>query len=102
MEEVCTCKNYTDDDERNEYSEDELPSRDVDLTGYINLENSLADDILDSTLNSETPRIHRKRKLTGTLGCDMTPGGRKRLALHRNSLSPRLSTQTTPTVVCVS
>lgn len=98
VEEVCTCKNYTDDEERNDYSDDELPSRDVDLTGYTNLESSLTEDILDATL-TETPRNHRKRKLTSTLGCDITPGGRKRLALHHSSLSPRLSNQTTPTVV---
>lgn len=98
VEEVCTCKNYTDDDEHNEYSEDELPSRDVDLTGYTNLDGSLPEDILDSSL-SETPRIQRKRKLTNNLGNEITPGGRKRLALQHGTLSPRLSTPTTPTSV---
>jgi hypothetical protein len=55
-EEVCTCRNYADDEMS---SEDELPSRDVDLSGYTN------DDILQES-STTTPRNYRKRRVTDT------------------------------------
>lgn len=59
-EEICTCRDYTED-ERNFSSEDELPSRDVDLSGY-----TASDPISEELLNdriTETPKNHRKRKI---------------------------------------
>lgn len=84
-EEVCTCRDYTDDegcgDDLRASSEDELPSRDVDLSSYTHMD--AAEDILvhdpTTTANAtssnhhptaaakqdaQTPRLHRKRKLT--------------------------------------
>lgn len=90
-EEVCTCKDYTDDEGGNggghgaasghgASSEDELPSRDVDLSSYTHMdaaEDILAHDPRNSSggggsgaanastgSNAQTPRLHRKRKLT--------------------------------------
>lgn len=88
IEEVCTCQNYSDEDygASSSSSEDELPSRDVDLSSYTQLD-SISDDILQESSDG-TPKIPRKRKLTEqslihapsespiTLG-----GNRKRLAL---------------------
>ncbi|XP_058456819.1 F-box/WD repeat-containing protein 7 [Malaya genurostris] len=130
-EEICTCRDYTDDEGHggaglggHASSEDELPSRDVDLSSYTHMD--AAEDILahdpsgsGSTTaavnNAQTPRLHRKRKLTenrmlfgsgagrtmgsenvGGLGnhCDNTSteslnfSSRKRLALDSTS-SPR-------------
>lgn len=98
IEEVCTCRNYAEEEDRNASSEDELPSKDVDLSGYTNI-GALSDDILQDSTNSESPRIHRKRKLTenrnlfGDNMCcgDTTPGGRKRFALENSALSPNLT-----------
>lgn len=87
-EEVCTCQIDSDDDygASSSSSEDELPSRDVDLSSYTQLD-SISDDILQES-GDGTPKIPRKRKLTEqsmihtptespiTLG-----GNRKRLAL---------------------
>lgn len=59
-EEICTCRDFTED-ERNFSSEDELPSRDVDLSGY-----TASDPISEELLNdriTETPKNHRKRKI---------------------------------------
>lgn len=81
-EEPCTCRNYTDDEGNGgsggggglASSEDELPSRDVDLSSYTHMD--AAEDILahdpstgpaasnTSGSNAQTPRLHRKRKLT--------------------------------------
>lgn len=83
-EEVCTCRDYTDDEGDDlrggdhPSSEDELPSRDVDLSSYTHMD--AAEDILvhdpsatgsttGTTANAkhqdaQTPRLHRKRKLT--------------------------------------
>lgn len=79
-EEVCTCRDYTDDegcDDLRASSEDELPSRDVDLSSYTHMD--AAEDILvhdpSNTASAnpptsakhqdaQTPRLHRKRKLT--------------------------------------
>lgn len=91
-EEVCTCRDYTDN-ETTANSEDELPSRDVDLSCY-----SISGDVLNSNGNSstETPtsRNHRKRKLTENRtsifndtanGCSETNSNdRKRLALDES------------------
>lgn len=105
-EEVCTCRDYTDDEGNGGHgagghasSEDELPSRDVDLSSYTHMD--AAEDILvhdpnttagaatATASNAQTPRLHRKRKLTenrmlfgsgasrgstGTVG-DVTGGG---------------------------
>lgn len=98
IEEICTCKNYNDEEERNIDTEDELPSRDVDLSGYTSIDATLSDDLLDSSM-LDTPRIQRKRKLTNNMSIDLTPpGNRKRLALQ-NSLSPSSGriTGSTPT-----
>lgn len=78
-EEICTCRDYTDDETNaanaagHASSEDELPSRDVDLSSYTHMD--VAEDILahdprtgaapnSSGNNAQTPRLHRKRKLT--------------------------------------
>ncbi|XP_063698553.1 F-box/WD repeat-containing protein 7 [Culicoides brevitarsis] len=92
-EEVCTCQNYTEDEHFS--SEDELPSRDVDLSGY-----TASDPISEELLNdriTETPKNHRKRKInecrsassdihTAELGIGMRTG--KRVVLE-NRFSPR-------------
>ena len=88
-EEVCTCQNYSDDEygASSSSSEDELPSRDVDLSSYTQLD-SISDDILQESSDG-TPKIQRKRKLTEqsmihapTHESPITLGGnRKRLAL---------------------
>lgn len=94
-EEVCTCRDFTDN-ETTGNSEDELPSRDVDLSCY-----SISGDVLNSNGNSssETPtsRNHRKRKLTENRssifsdtasGCsDTNSNDRKRLALDESKCS---------------
>lgn len=101
-EDICTCRNYAEEEERNGSSEDELPSKDVDLSSYTNI-CALSDDILQDSTNSESPRIHRKRKLTENrnlfgenmcCGDQSTPGGRKRLALENSSMSPNLTPST--------
>lgn len=93
-EEMCTCQNYSDDDygASSSSSEDELPSRDVDLSSYTQLD-SISDDILQESSDG-TPKIPRKRKLTEqsmihaptesptTLG-----GNRKRLALDKSPMT---------------
>lgn len=59
-EEICTCRDLTED-ETNFSSEDELPSRGVDLSGY-----TASDPISEELLNdriTETPKNHRKRKI---------------------------------------
>ncbi|XP_053685291.1 F-box/WD repeat-containing protein 7 [Sabethes cyaneus] len=85
-EEICTCRDYTDDEGHggaggigggHASSEDELPSRDVDLSSYTHMD--AAEDILvhdhcgsssaggtttAAGSNAQTPRLHRKRKLT--------------------------------------
>jgi F-box/WD-40 domain protein 7 len=63
-EEICTCRNDTDDEYGGSCSssEDELPSRDVDLSSYTQLD-PISDDILQETCEG-TPKIQRKRKLT--------------------------------------
>jgi hypothetical protein len=97
-EEICTCHDYLDDEGVS--SEDELlPSRDVDLSSYTHLD-SISDDILHdpNSCNAQTPRIHRKRKLTeNRLLRGDSPStesinfsSRKRLALDSTS-SPRAS-----------
>lgn len=87
-EEVCTCQNYSDDEygASSSSSEDELPSRDVDLSSYTQLD-SISDDILQES-GDGTPKIPRKRKLTeqsmihAPTESPITLGGnRKRLAL---------------------
>ncbi|KAJ6634289.1 F-box/WD repeat-containing protein 7 [Pseudolycoriella hygida] len=101
VEEVCTCRDYSDE-EIHGNSEDELPSRDVDLSYYAQLE-TLSEDILPEKAGETTPKNQRKRKMTETLShdsCgDITPGSRKRLALD-GVVSPKLSmTPATPTLI---
>ncbi|XP_021699270.1 F-box/WD repeat-containing protein 7 isoform X1 [Aedes aegypti] len=99
-EEICTCRDYTDDEGNgttgaggHASSEDELPSRDVDLSSFTHMD--AAEDILahdpstggsgsaanTSGNNAQTPRLHRKRKLTenrilfGSGGCRTSTGG---------------------------
>lgn len=103
VEEVCTCRDYSDEDNHGN-SEDELPSRDVDLSYYAQLD-TLSEDILPETNGDSTPKIQRKRKLTETLshdgggsgggGGDVTPGNRKRLALDSVASPKLLLTPTT-------
>lgn len=100
MEEICTCQDYSDED-AHASSEDELPSRDVDLSCYTHLD-SISEDILHEG-SSETPRNYRKRKITETVtsfsegACgDVTPANRKRLALDNVSVTKLPCTPTTP------
>lgn len=99
-EEICTCIDYSYD-----YglasSEDELPSRDVDLSVYTPHMDTISDDMLqeNNACTADTPRLHRKRKLTESriLFGDSTisdsinslNSNRKRLALENSSSSPR-------------
>lgn len=107
VEEVCTCRDYSDED-IHANSEDELPSRDVDLSYYAHLD-TLSEDILPENTNGDsTPKNQRKRKITDTLSHDgllygdVSPGNRKRLALD-SVPSPRvLLTPSTPTLIATS
>jgi F-box-like len=110
IEEVCTCQNFSDDDygASSSSSEDELPSRDVDLSSYTQLD-SISDDILQESSDG-TPKIPRKRKLTEQSMIHTTTespialgGNRKRLALDSVStphsslvLSSTLTSLATP------
>lgn len=107
VEEVCTCRDYSDEDIHGN-SEDELPSRDVDLSYYPHLD-TLSEDILPENANGDTtPKNQRKRKLTDTLShdgstCgDATPGNRKRLALDSVTSPKVLLTPTTTTLIATS
>lgn len=116
-EEVCTCRDYSDEEWMSD-DDELLPSREVDLSCYAQLteENILAN-------RAKTARNNRKRRMTETKvqgaegsegnsssvaspscisGCDTTPGKRKRLLLDE-VLSPKLlsSTPSTPTTVSV-
>lgn len=96
-EEICTCRNDSDDEYgASSSSEDELPSRDVDLSSYTQLD-PISD--LHETGCDGTPKIQRKRKLTDqsilhVTESPITSGNRKRLALetisspHSTILSP--------------
>lgn len=106
VEEVCTCRDYSDEDAHG--SEDELPSRDVDLSYYAHLD-PLSEDILPENANGDsTPKNQRKRKMTDTLShdgssCgDATPGNRKRLALDSVTSPKVLLTPSTPTLTAAS
>lgn len=107
-EEICTCQNYSDDEygASSSSSEDELPSRDVDLSSYTQLD-SISDEILQES--DGTPKIQRKRKLTeqsmihAQTESPITLGGnRKRLALdnvstpHSNMALSPLTNLATP------
>lgn len=111
-DEVCTCIDYSDEDAHGS-SEDELPSRDVDLSGYTHLD-TISEDILhESGSESGTPRnYHRKRKITeskshyidGTSSCSNmndTPGRRKRSKIDGILNSPKQNptTPTTPSLI---
>ena len=92
IEEVCTCQNYSDDEYASSISsEDELPSRDVDLSSFI------SDDILHES-GDGTPKIQRKRKLTeqsmihAATESPVIGGNRKRLALDTISSPMNLGT----------
>uniref|UniRef100_A0A182MFH7 F-box/WD repeat-containing protein 7 n=1 Tax=Anopheles culicifacies TaxID=139723 RepID=A0A182MFH7_9DIPT len=100
-EEVCTCRDYTDEDGFAS-SEDELPSRDVDLSSYTHLD-TISDDLLH---DAQTPRLHRKRKLTENrtilYGDSNSPSAeslnyssRKRLALDGSTVTTSSSATTT-------
>lgn len=96
-EEICTC--MLDDDE-SASSEDELPSRDVDLSGYTQSDplSELSDRI------TETPKNYRKRKITECRSStreveDIEKPGPKRVVLE-NMYSPRtIFTPTTSSAV---
>ncbi|XP_049293678.1 F-box/WD repeat-containing protein 7 [Anopheles funestus] len=100
-EEVCTCRDYTDEDGFAS-SEDELPSRDVDLSSYTHLD-TISDDLLH---DAQTPRLHRKRKLTENrtilFGDSNSPSteslnysSRKRLALDGSTITATGSSSAT-------
>jgi F-box/WD-40 domain protein 7 len=101
IEEICTCRNDSDDEygASSSSSEDELPSRDVDLSSYTQLD-PISDDILEAC--DGTPKIQRKRKLTEQSMLHVTAESpittnRKRLALDtvsNNLLSPVTSAVT--------
>ncbi|KAG5680545.1 hypothetical protein PVAND_010046 [Polypedilum vanderplanki] len=107
-EEICTCRNDDEDDEYgvcSSSSEDELPSRDVDLSSYTQLD-PISDDILQDGGCDGTPKIQRKRKLTEQSMIHVTAespialgGNRKRLALdsisspHSSIISPIVTSQ---------
>lgn len=102
-EEVCTCQVFTDDEGASSSSEDELPSRDVDLSSYTQLD-SMSDEILQESTDG-TPKVPRKRKLTDCSQSSISihptespislGGNRKRLALETVS-SPHSSMVLTP------
>lgn len=104
IEEICTCREYTDED-IGASSEDELPSRDVDLSSYTHIE-SMSDDLFQdgNQETGSTPKIpiqKRKRKLTGC-STNESPvclsGNRKRLALDNISTTPRSSSLLSPSL----
>lgn len=108
MEEICTCQDYSDED-AHASSEDELPSRDVDLSCYTHLD-SISEDILHEG-NTETPRNYRKRKITETKtfcdgSNDVTSANRKRLALEsvtiRKLCTPTITSPSSITSSAVS
>jgi hypothetical protein len=92
-EEICTCRDYADEDFLAS-SEDELPSRDVDLSSYTQLD-SMSDDIFqEGTQDAGTPKIPRKRKLTGCSAIEspsICMGNRKRMAIENGATTPRSS-----------
>ncbi|XP_070493124.1 F-box/WD repeat-containing protein 7 [Chironomus tepperi] len=99
-EEICTCRNDSDEEygASSSSSEDELPSRDVDLSSYTQLD-PISD--LQDTGCDGTPKIQRKRKLTEqsmlhvASESPITSGGnRKRLALE--TISSPLTNIMTP------
>lgn len=93
IEEICTCRDYADEDFLAS-SEDELPSRDVDLSSYTHLD-SMSDDLFqEGTQDNGTPKIPRKRKLTGCSAIEspsICMGNRKRMAIETGSTTPRSS-----------
>ncbi|XP_059609176.1 F-box/WD repeat-containing protein 7 [Phlebotomus argentipes] len=101
VEEVCTCREYTDE-ENVASSEDELlPSRDVDLSGYTY-------DYVHETSGAETPRVSRKRKISEIVYLDgsfMESGsGRKRITLEGRAKATvgLLSPSASPTITSPS
>lgn len=101
-EEICTCPEYTDED-FGASSEDELPSRDVDLSSYTQLDSMSEDLFQDGNQDpGSTPKIPRKRKLTGCSAIESPvclSGNRKRLALDNINLStPRSSSLLSPSL----
>lgn len=98
-EEICTCRDYTDEDMAS--SEDELPSRDVDLSSYTQID-SMSDELFQdgNQETGSTPKIPRKRKLTGCSAIESPvclSGNRKRLALDTIS-TPRSSSLLSPSL----
>jgi F-box and WD-40 domain protein 7 len=82
IEEICTCQNYSDDEcgASSSSSEDELPSRDVDLSSYTQPD-PISDDIFHDTTDG-TPKVQRKRKVTeNSIESPISSVNRKRLAL---------------------
>lgn len=63
-EEVCTCRSY-EDNETTRSDDDELPSKDVDLSSY-SIASELRSNANDSSTETPTSRQyrHRKRKIT--------------------------------------
>lgn len=81
-EELCTCRDYEDDGEIS--TEDELPSRDVDLSGYTQSD-PLSEEILNADRITDTPKNYRKRRMTD---------GSHRDDAKRASLDPIFSPRT--------
>lgn len=105
IEEICTCQNYSDDEcgASSSSSEDELPSRDVDLSSYTQPD-PISDDIFHDTTDG-TPKVQRKRKVTeNSIESPISSVNRKRLALDStpsvlSSLSVTPKSSKTPRLI---
>uniref|UniRef100_A0A7G3A8T8 Putative cdc4 n=1 Tax=Lutzomyia longipalpis TaxID=7200 RepID=A0A7G3A8T8_LUTLO len=108
VEEVCTCREYTDEENTGSSEDELLPSRDVDLSGYTY-------DYVHETSGTETPRVSRKRKISEMVYLDGSfiesggVSGRKRITLEGSKLgkggmllSPSSATAGTPACVTTS
>lgn len=94
VEEICTCQNYSDDEcgASSSSSEDELPSRDVDLSSYTQ-----PDPISDDIFHDGTPKVQRKRKVTeNSVESPISSVNRKRLALDSTPSTTLSSLTVTP------
>ncbi|XP_037904407.1 F-box/WD repeat-containing protein 7 isoform X2 [Hermetia illucens] len=90
-EEVCTCCSYST--QTNNDLEDELPSKDVDLSKYMQSV-TMTEDLLTKNSTTTIGNLQRKRKLKDIQGNEPKTGqafsppiGRKRIALESTSSS---------------
>lgn len=105
-EEICTCYN-NEYQSRNTFEED-FPSRDVDLSSYIQMVSISEDMFLQDTTSPDLPPLQRKRKLNESRVLDLdSPYGdssalsRKRMAFDytsspRSSHTPAMASPSTP------